>query len=175
MNQLFTLNVVTFFLLWQKTNFLSYSWDVGGCNSKLSLINPIQPSRDHLLLVQCRIPRLCIWVTWICIDEALQEAGIAYMGHPQPLYSGSHSSHHCTSLTFPAPVSFAAVTPWLALPFTTAQLASFSISFFLPCPRSSLRLLFHPLFFLCSSYAQPQPWSQPLGLGLEQEQVFKAL
>lgn len=48
------------FLLWQKTNFWSYSRDVGGCNSKLSLINPIQPSRDHLLLVQCGIPRLSV-------------------------------------------------------------------------------------------------------------------
>lgn len=124
------------FLLWQKTNFWSYSWNVGGCNSKLSLINPIQPSRDHLLLVQCRIPRLSVHLSpqpssihlplhrWStpgsrhCLDRS-----------PSASYSGSHCSHHCTSLTFPVPLCFAAVTPWLALPFSTAQLVSFSISF----------------------------------------------
>lgn len=115
------------FLLWQKNNFWSYSRDVGGCNSKLSLINPIQPSRDHLLLVQCAIPRLSV--------------------HLSPQLSSIHLNLHrwstprkqallrwvtlslCPSLTFPAPLHFAAITPWLALPFNTAQLASFSISF----------------------------------------------
>lgn len=170
------------FLLWQKTNFWSYSWNVGGCNSKLSLINPIQPSRDHLLLVQCRIPRLSVHLSpqpssihlpmhrWStpgsrhCLDRS-PSAFVQW----QPLFSSLHFLDISCSTVFCC--SHSPACP--ALQYCTIGFLFYL--FFLPCPRSSLRLLFYPLFFLCSSYAQSQSWSQPLGLGLEQEQVFKAL
>lgn len=124
------------FLLWQKTNFWSYSWNVGGCNSKLSLINPIQPSRDHLLLVQCRIPRLSVHLSpqpssihlpmhrWStpgsrhCLDRS-PSASIQW----QPLFSSLHFLDISCSTVFCCSHSR------LALPFNTAQLVSFSISF----------------------------------------------
>lgn len=67
---------LNFFSFWKLLHFLlcqwaifwsysKYSLDVGGCNSNLSLINPVQPLEDILpvmMLVQCSILRLyCIW------------------------------------------------------------------------------------------------------------------
>lgn len=126
----------------------------GRLHSKLSLINPIQPNRDHLLLVQCRIPRLSVHLS-------PQPSSIHLTMHREdPQEAGLLSRVTLTSLhflTFPGSAVFCC-SRCLACPALHYSTIGFLFYlFFLPCPRSSPRLPFRPLFFLCSNYAQPQP------------------
>lgn len=115
---------------------------MGGWNSKLRLISPIQPSRDHLLLVQCRISGLPAHLSperWCHFPAPIHSVEYVFPEHllgtdiilvVSPLTSLQQwllfSSP--TFLKFPSSLD-SAIFRFPCFPFSSAKLASFSVSF----------------------------------------------
>lgn len=174
------------FLLWHRANFWSYSWDVEGCNSKLSLINPIQTSWDHLLLVHCRLHRPSVYLSPRERTPFSQPSSIPGNTHEPSPYRKQALFRSLTTNLYMATVLITKLSwnlllhrilPYFILWFFLSLLQTLLPfqSLFPTLPQEFPEAPFYPLFFLCFSHAQPQPWSQPLGWGPEHEQMFKAV